>query len=50
MNSVGIKKDELLTLSRIEIYAVYNHAHNILKFFDVLPNFSFATSKMERSY
>ena len=27
---------------------IYNHFHNILRLFDVLPNFSFTTSEMMR--
>ena len=29
---------------------LYNHFHNILKFFDVLPNFVFTTSETMRDY
>ena len=28
----------------------YNHFHNILRFFDVLPNFPFTTSEMMGDY
>ena len=28
----------------------YNLGHNILRFFDVLPNFSFTTSEANRDY
>ena len=29
---------------------VYNHVHNILRLFDVLPNFPFGTSETMRDY
>ena len=29
---------------------VYNHFHNILRLFDVLPNFPFATREAMRDY
>ena len=32
------------------IYPVYNHFHNILRLFDVLLNFPFATSEAMRGY
>ena len=28
----------------------YNHRHNILRLFDVLPNFPFTTSETKRDY
>ena len=28
----------------------YNHGHDILRLFDVLPNFSFITSETKRDY
>ena len=30
--------------------AYYNHFHNILRLFDVLPNFPFTTSETKRDY
>ena len=30
----------------IELLCIYNHFHNILRLFDVLPNFPFTTSEM----
>ena len=29
---------------------IYNHFHNILRLFDVLPNFPFTTSETMRNY
>ena len=29
---------------------IYDHGHNILKLFDVWPNFPFATSETKREY
>ena len=34
----------------MEINVFYNHFHNILRHFDVLPNFSFTTSETMRDY
>ena len=31
-------------------YGSYNHLHNILRIFDVLPNFPFTTSEPMRDY
>ena len=32
------------------LMAIYNHFHNILRLFDVLPNFPFTTSETMRDY
>ena len=32
------------------ISGTYNRAHNILEFFDILPNVSFAKNETERDY
>ena len=29
---------------------IYNSGHNVLRFFDVLPNFAYATSETKRDY
>ena len=29
---------------------VYNHVHNILRYFDILPNYLFTTSEKMREY
>ena len=36
--------------TQIPIAKVYNHLHNILRLFDVLPNFPFTTSETMRNY
>ena len=33
-----------------QLYITYNHFHNILRLFDVLPNFPFPTSETMRDY
>ena len=45
MFSGGIEKDQ-----KYEMGQVYNHFHNILRLFDVLPNFPFTTSEMMSNY
>ena len=45
MFSGGIEKDQ-----KYEMGQVYNHFHNILRLFDVLPNFPFTTSGTMRDY
>ena len=35
---------------RIFVEVIYNLGHNILRFFDVLPNFAFTTSETNRDY
>ena len=39
-----------MLISLILVTRAYNHFHNILKVFDVLPNFLFATSETMRDY
>ena len=36
--------------SKIVLYFVSNHFHNILRLFDVLPNFPLTTSETMRDY
>ena len=38
------------TMERFAKVATYNQFHNILRFFDVLPNFRFSTSETMRDY
>ena len=33
-----------------DIFETYNRGHNILELVDILTNFSFATTQMERDY
>ena len=37
-------------VSNVCLTAYYNHRHNIMRIFDVLPNFSFTTSETNRDY
>ena len=37
-------------LSIPQLCACYNHFHNILRLFDVLPNFLFTTSETKNDY
>ena len=44
------KTFHLLWLASFSLKQTYNHFHNILRLFDVLPNFSFATSETMHDY
>ena len=46
----AIKECTLETVRVDYVGGTYNHFGNILRFFDVLPNFPFATSDTMRSY
>ena len=37
-------------LMEVKVFSTYNHFHNILRLFDVLPNFPFTTSETMGDY
>ena len=50
--TLNIKIDHIPTSIRLMATALgkLNHGHNILRLFDVLPNFPFTTSETKRDY
>ena len=43
---VHLKTFHIIFKKKLKCSQVYNHFHNILRLFDVLPNFAFTTSQM----
>ena len=50
--TLNIKIDHIPTSTRLMVTTLgkLNHGHNILRLFDVLPNFPFTTSETKRDY